>query len=683
MNHRFAPASIGELFGFLFGLFFAFLLMDHVASAQVDEGSQHRPRISSVLRAGNSSLSSEASAFDIGYYHLTLNLEANRSPVLIGRVRIEGTALSDLDAIVLDLLDNMVVDFVFSASGQVLAFDHDQDLLTITPGSSLFPGERYALDVIYHGTPQNRQPNTFRTGIRNGGQPFIWTLSEPFGAREWWPSEDHPSDKADSVRVTVTVEEPMVVGSNGLLESEVHHDDGTVTFNWIHRYPISSYLVSIAAGVYERTTDVYRRPTDLAQEFGHVSFPIEHYAYPDIPAYEGISSASGWHLTSTAMAVLEGWFGPYPFENEKYGNAHVTFRGGMEHQTLSSMGNIGIELISHELAHQWFGDKLTPLSWADLWLNEGFATLGEMLVFESDEDFSSVHDVLSDLYYSRAKNALGTLVLQDTTNESSMFSHARVYSKGWMVLRMIRGMTGNEVFRDILRSYASLEGVSYGSSRTEDFQAVVETKSARSFETFFDQWVYSGTGYPRYEALLEDISIPPLFRARITLEQVQGADESNVDVFEMPVELEIQTTTGSFSVVVDNSERTQVFEIDVPAEPVSVDIDPDRWILRGATSSATDIVLAEIPEGAFSLSVYPNPAESVLKFRVEGASSARPVAELYDILGRLIWTRPLGRAAEAPLYVEIDDIHLSSGSYLLRVRDAGHSKVKVVTVRGR
>jgi len=639
----------------------------------------HAPRISSGFSRSGSAISS---AFDVTYYHLTLNLDRSRSPLIIGRVRVEGAALQDLETIELDLNVNMVVDVIFAESGQSLEFVHQADLLTITTPSAVSEGMRFAFDVVYHGTPQNQQPSSFVAGTRNGGQSYIWTLSEPYGGREWWPSEDHPSDKADSVRVTVTVPEPMVVGSNGLLESEIHHDNGTVTFDWVHRYPIASYLVSLAAGVYERRTDLYRRSADLAEQFGNASFPIVHFWYPDVPAYQGISAASGWRLTSDAMEELEDWFGPYPFSNEKYGNAHVTFRGGMEHQTMSSMGNIGIELISHELAHQWFGDQLTPLNWKDLWLNEGFATLGEMLVFESHPDYAGVQDILSDVYFNRALNAAGTLVLQDTTSVTNMFAFSRVYGKGWMVLRMIRGMVGDETFRAILRTYTAAEDLAYGNSRTEDFKKVVEQVSSRSFDTFFEQWVTEGTGYPRYEAVMEDISIPPMYRARITLRQTQEIDESNVSVFEMPVWLQVNTAGANILVLVENDAREQVYELDVPEQPESVLVDPERWILRSAVSLATEIESDVLPRSALSVDVYPNPARSTIQFSVKAPVSARPVAELYDLLGRRIWSRPLGRADGGAIVVRVDDIELAPGAYMLRVRDGENAVDRVVTLHG-
>jgi len=672
----------GSWKGLILGLLLVCSPLGQDAIAQEDPVTArlpHSPRTSTELVKTGTAVSPLASAFDITYYHLTLNLDAQRDPILVGRVRVEGRSIGPVDSLVLDLSDDMTLDIVFSSTGDQLMTRHEGNMITIALSTPLQPGESFGMDVVYHGNPADVGFGSFETGVRAAGDPYIWTLSEPYGAKEWWPSEDHPSDKADSVRITVTVPEPLVVGSNGLLQSEVHHLNNTVTFDWMHRYPIASYLVSIAAGDYERRVDMYVRPQNLRQQYGSASFPIEHYAFRGSPAYEGINAASGWRLTSEAMAVLEDWFGPYPFAEEKYGNAHVTFRGGMEHQTLSSMGNIGIELISHELAHQWFGDKITPFSWRDLWLNEGFATMGEMLVFESNPDFSSVGLFLSDLYFHRARLSSGTLVLADTTDIFNMFSFPRVYAKGWTVLRMIRGMTGDAVFREILRTYARSPGAAYGGANTKDFQDVVEQVTSRSYQAFFDQWVYSGTGYPTYSATIEDISTGSGNRARIILAQTQEPDVSNIDAFEMRVWLQIRTTVGSVLYNVENTLREQTYEVDLPGAPLAVEVDPERWILRGDAASATTLVEEGLP-GHLSVSIYPNPTRSIIGFRVDAPLGARPIAELYDILGRRLWTRAIGRAGGVPIYEVIDDIRLPAGTYLLRVRSERTFVDRVVTI---
>ena len=624
-------------------------------------------------------------AFDVSWYHLNLNLDVDRDPELIGHVRVLGMAVAELDTVQLDLESSMEVLAVLSVSGKALTWTHHGDQLLIIPEYGLLPGDEEAFDVVYRGNPTwDFGRGGYESGRRSGGDVFMWTLSEPYGSMAWWPTEDHPADKADSVQVTLTVPTGIVAVSNGRLASEVAHGNGTTTFDWVHRYPISTYLVSIAAGEFDRTVQTYSRPPDLVDRFGPAHFPVEHYAYRDVPAFEGISETSGWRLTPEVMAVFERWFGPYPFAREKYGNAHFTLRGGMEHQTVSSMGNIGIELIAHELAHQWVGDSITPSSWKDLWLNEGFATLGEMLAFESDPVYTPIQDLLFDIYYNRARDARGTLVLSDTTDALDMFSHARVYAKGWMVLRMIRQQTGNVLFQSILETWASRH--EYDSATTGDFKAVVEDLTGEDWSLFFDQWVFSGWGEPRFALGWTDVSNGPDYRVQVVLEQIQSPAESNVAAFAVPMPVAVHTAEGIQVFIADVDERTETLEFALTSPPLDVELDPDRWILHGDTVPLTGTDVqgrhGPDPEDAITLVVAPHPAVGSLRFDVvaDGGVS-RPVhAELYDMLGRRVWQQTWSRN---PGREAVSVSGLASGRYLLRVRSGSLVKERLVLLQSR
>lgn len=621
------------------------------------------------------------SAFDVSWYHLTLDLSVGRSPELIGHVRVMGSAVVATDTLVLDLEDNMTIDSIRSDQGVLLALERTSDRLWIRPPATLGPGEQFSYDIFYHGDPRYSSADGGYTSGTRSGQPYIWTLSEPYGSLKWWPTEDHPADKADSVRVTVTVDEPLSVGSNGLLIEEKDLGNGRTRFDWLHRYPISTYLVSVTAGDYDRTTQIYERPPELVDEFGPASFPIEHYYYRGSNAYNGIGATSGWRLTPQAMAVLEDWFGPYPFATEKYGHAHSTFRGGMEHQTMSTMGNIGIELIAHELTHQWTGDSITPSRWRDLWLNEGFATLGEMLVFETDPAFSGVGSYLSNLYYSRALQSDDLLVLEDTTNASDMFRHSRVYAKGWMVLRMIRGVVGDEVFKDILRAWMTDESFAYSNATTADFRGVVEQVTGESWHPFFSQWVTDGWGHPTWAMGWEDASDGGSHAVRVSLQQVQTTSMSNVLVFETPVQLVVTTATGEEVHVVRQETRTQTFLLSLSAAPTNVRLDPDRWILRGDTQTVTNVANAPegvIPASTMSLEVAPHPATGLLRFRILNPGNQPLEAELFDLTGRRLWNQTL-LPTDASMQVSAPEV--PSGRYLLRVMSSHRLAEQLVIVQ--
>ncbi len=226
----------------------------------------------------------------------------------------------------------MTVARVTTLDGAPLSYMHASNVLTIELQSPAQAGGDVEVVVEYYGDPVSAGYIAWGNLPWNG-DPFLWTLSEPYGAMDWWPNKDHPADKADSVRVTILLDSDLRVGSNGPL-----------------------------------------------------SLPILHYGYRGQGAYEGINDESGWKRVTEVLPVFEYGYGPYPFPDEKYGHAHVTFRGAMENQTMTSMGNIGLGLVSHELAHVWYGDLVTNKTWPHLWRHEGFATQGAMLFWESDLD---------------------------------------------------------------------------------------------------------------------------------------------------------------------------------------------------------------------------------------------------------------------------------------------------------
>jgi len=651
-------------------------------------GLPHPPRQARPLTQATTGARPRQDAFDVHYYHLDLNLDGDRSPELIGRVRILGTARSRIDTLEWDLFNAMEVVSVTDQNGDALRFIHAPaqapDKLLILPSQTVEAGEQQSIEIAYQGNPVfDGARGGYQSGLRSGGDPYIWTLSEPYGSSAWWPTEDHPSDKADSVRVTLTVPEGMTAASNGMLISEQHHEEGTVTFDWLHRHPISTYLVSIAAGDYDRIVETYVRPAHLAAEFGPAEVPIEHYVYKDIPAFEGIGSTSGWRLTANAMAAQEDWFGPYPFADEKYGHAHVTFRGGMEHQTISSMGNIGIELVAHELAHQWYGDAITPVSWRDLWLNEGFATLGEMLTFEADPTFASVRDVLFDLYYERARAAAGTLVLADTTDAADMFSHGRVYAKGWMVLRMIRYHIGDERFREVLRAWAAHPDARYGTATTQQFQETVEQVTGTDWSRFFEQWVTRGTGLPTFTVDWEDTSTASSNRIRLHVAQTQQLPLSNVEAFALRLPLWVRTAGSTYLILLDVGAREETADIALPERPLALHIDPERWILRSDAPVGANRDEGFVAMGSpLTVDVAPHPAQGPIHVHIaakEPLGSSVHVS-LYDMSGRRWWST---EQAPGGALMTLSIPPPAAGRYLLRVQSGRHVHEQLVVVHSR
>lgn len=626
-------------------------------------------------RTHHEAFSAASTNIDISYYHLNLTLPMVTN-TLSGVVRIEGTVVgSSMSQLVLDLASTMTVTSVKLPDATPLAYTHPGTVLNITLPAPVSPGGTVAVDVSYSGAPSGGGFGYFTFGTRAGDR-YAWSLSEPYGAREWWPCKDHPSDKADSVRVTVTVPSLYRVGSQGLLVSETP-SGGNTTYDWKSNYPISNYLVSIAAGQYIRYQTTYNRPAPLAALYGPLAMPLDHLVYDD-----GTSSLpAGWSNVTDPIAVLEDWFGPYPFANEKYGHSEFTFGGGMEHQTMTSLSGSSVSLVTHELAHQWFGDEISPKTWPHLWLNEGFATYAELIYWQvRAATYPGTYAAVLASEYASARNAVGTLVLQDTTDVDNMFADSRVYSKGAIVLFMLRNVVGDPVFKNILHAYTADPAVQYGVATTDDFKRVAETVSGVQLDTFFSQWAQNGTGYPSYS--MSSFSVPDPqggYDVWVTVSQKQTLPQSNVNVFEMPLDIAVTTTIGIERVTVQNNQRTQTFQVTTVNPPVSVAIDPDKKILRGdliATAVGPVTLRADI------VSVFPNPVTGAFSLQYVLDRESPVEIDVFDVAGRRVLSRakPLARAgagAEA-----LDASSLAAGVYFVRMQTAaGTATRKFVVVR--
>ena len=316
--------------------------------------------------------------YDVSHYRIELHIDPAEKQ-LSGTVTMTAKAMvNDFATVALDLDSNMTV---VGVGGSAAGHSHSGNLLEVELAQPIPKDTLFTIQVAYHGQPASSGLGTF--GFDSHGDPstpIIWTLSEPYGARAWWPCKDTPGDKADSVDMIVTVPADLTAASNGILLSTIDNGDGTRTFHWHEGYPITTYLVSLAISNYATWSEWFRYPPDDSME-------VLYYVYPEDSTW--IRS----ELTQTLdmLAYFHDIFGPYPFLSEKYGIAQFPWRGGMEHQTITSQGRFGTMLTVHELAHQWWGDKITNASWHEIWLNEGFASYAEALYFEHTQGKEYYH----------------------------------------------------------------------------------------------------------------------------------------------------------------------------------------------------------------------------------------------------------------------------------------------------
>ena len=545
-------------------------------------------------QAQNSTLNQNQEKIDIKFYELNLDIDFNSSR-LRGSVTVNGVIGNIYpDFIELDLYNNMTVDSILQNNIPIL-YLHENDMLKIPISDIAVDDENlFSLTIFYQGTPDHCGAGGFKFDEhQNIGH--VWTLSEAYCARSWWPCKDDPSDKADSVNIIVSVpiEPAYIVASNGLLSSTTINNNKK-TYFWKERYPITTYLVSLAIYPYTKWVDQYVSPISSD------TMLIEHYVFPD--RYE--ASYPNYSLTKDMLSFFSELFGEYPFISEKYGHADFTWGGGMEHQTLSSMGSFSQNLMVHELGHSWWGNLITCKTFNDIWLNEGFARYCQALWAEHMYGREAYFDFMNNHAYYGA----GTIYVENPSSNSQIFSAGLSYNKASWVLHMLRHKVGETMFFDILKSYASNDSLSYNAASTSDFQKVCEDISGLDFEQFFQQWIY-GEKYPKYELSWwhEGNGI-----YNVKIDQVQS-----YNFFSMPIDLKFSGSAGPMlvdtTIVIENNNSSQLYEFSGFNFLVeNVMLDPENWILKEATYSVNEIDNI-LPDRVEVEKAFPNPFNSKVK----------------------------------------------------------------------
>jgi aminopeptidase N len=495
--------------------------------------------------------------YDVTHYNLDLTLSPSTSQ-LSGVVTTTATVIgNDISSVDLDLKSNMTVDSC-QANGASTTFTRSGDRVTVNLPSTHTAGDEFSVEVTYHGNPAG----SYFGWDSYAGQDMIWTLSEPYGARTWWPCKDINTDKAESVDIIVTVPDNLVVASQGLMVSDV--DNGsTRTFTWHHNYPVVTYLVSLACYPYTVFEDYYT-PQD-----GGEDMLLQYFVYPD--HYNSVQD--NYALVPDMISRFAEGYGEYPFVDEKYGHAEFTWGGGMEHQTISSMGGWSEDLISHELGHQWWGDMITCADFGHIWLNEGFATWSEAYWIEQASGWSTYMAYMDGAAYMGS----GTIIVEDPNDFWGIFDSNLSYNKASWVVHMLRGALGDDAFFQALKDYRA-EYI-YSSATTEQFRDAVEQSSGVELDDFFQQWIY-GEYFPVYRSGWGQTGS----ELTVQIEQVQ----TNTDLFHMPITLRVTTDVETTDLIVDNSLIDETYSFTVNGTVTSVQVDPDGWILKQVETSVTN-----------------------------------------------------------------------------------------------
>ena len=420
------------------------------------------------------------------------------------------------------------------------------------------PGDLLRVAVRYHGAPADGlyfKRNKF-------GDRTVFADNWPDRARHWFPSVDHPYDKA-KVDFYITAPARYDVVANGELIETTSRQDGTRLTHWRESVPVPVYCMVFGATEFSIVN---------AGSAGGIN--VWHYLFPK-------DRDRGLTDHGRALRMLEFYtdlVGPYPYEKLALVQSSTRF-GGMENSSTiffdenSYDGTGGLEgTVAHEIAHQWFGDSVTESDWHHLWLSEGFATYFGALFFErADGRDAFVRLMLKNKErYVQDADSVARPVYDPEVKDLFKLLNRNNYQKGAWVLHMLRRVVGDEKFfegvRDYYRTYRD------GNALTEDFRRVMELHAGRPLDWFFRQWIYE-PGFPAFDAAWSWDE--PSKRLRLKVRQTQPGG-----LFRMPLDVELKTGDAARREVVEVTGREQTFDFKLESRPQTVAVDPDEWVLK-------------------------------------------------------------------------------------------------------
>ena len=583
--------------------------------------------------------------YDLKYQRLELNLDPAQQFVS-GTVTSHFVPNQNISSIYFDLSNVLSVSEV-KYHGANLAFTQlSTKEVKIDFPANIPAATLDSLSIKYSGAPDTSgSAGDAFTVSTQGGTPVLFTLSEPYGAQEWFPTKQSLNDKIEKVDIKINTPSQYNVASNGKLISETSLAGSRKLTFWQTNYPIPAYLIALGITNYTKLNDTMGTPP----------FPFVNYLYPSTATNSTTMSNINW--TKTVMNTFEEYFGPYPYRNEKYGHMQFGWGGGMEHATMSSMGAWGRGIIAHELAHQWFGDKVTCGAWNDIWLNEGFATFGEHVANEkllmTNSQFLSYLN--SEMSYITGSPG-GSVYVADGNlgNTGTIFSGRLTYSKGGYVVRMLKWILGDEAFYAAIKDYHARPELAYGYAKTADLKNSLLQSTGKDFTEFFNDWIY-GQGYPTYQIRWNQTSDQML---RIKVSQTQS--HSSVSFFEMPLPIKVNGTGGQVAyLTLNNTTNNQDFAdlINFPVSSIQFNYEY-QIIQRNSIVTKDTSILAVDDSSKDAVKIYPNPVKNQLS--ISGISKVEKF-EIFSIDGKLIKKGSISSGKP------VDVTSISKGIYIFKI----------------
>lgn len=518
--------------------------------------------------------------FDITKYVISLSID-DQSHYVSGCIEAFVTAEDAISSIEYRLEGGSLAVTEVQVNNVLCSFTHQDGIISIPVSAN--PGDQFTTKVYYSGIPGN-SPAPYNIGLKFTSNGF-YTLSNPDAGRFWWPSYDHPWDKA-LVDWHITVREDWLAAANGIRTEITDNGDGTRTHHWVCASPVATYVIGFAAAPY----------VEYNQQAGDI--PIQNFVLPG----QLSNAMEDFANVPEMISYFSQLYGAYPFE--KYGHMVVNMStyAAMEHQTMTTFGAQYLNgqqtyesIVAHELTHQWYGNYLTPITMREVWLKESFATYSEALWVNHKSGWQASCDYMRDeiqQYYLNWENSNGPHTIFNP--EYNLMFAPPTYEKSASVLHMLRLKMGNDNFFQFIR--ALLTTYPNSNIKTTEFISLAEQISGLDLTQFFYQWIYS-PGVPN--AALS------VFHNNAGQAKVYARSISPTDTqFYLDIPLHVPGSALADSVVVIASPEgyTNYFDIEAYDNLSSIQIDPHNWVLTRALNSVRMQLISCLPyNGAVSL----------------------------------------------------------------------------------
>ena len=550
------------------------------------------------------------------------------------------------------------------------SFTHSNDTITILLDRTYDPGETVNVRIFYHHN--NVSDNAFYAW--NG---WVFTDCEPEGARKWFPCYDHPSDKA-FLDLTVKTPANVTLGSNGILADSTVSGD-TITYHWVSDQNIATYLISITSKVNYNLDIIYWHKLSNPAD----SIPFRFYWNPS-------DSMLLLHNIENIIPVMADYYSlnfcEHPFPKNGFCSMNSQFHsGGMENQTLSNLCN-GCwteDIVSHEFAHQWFGDLITPDTWADIWLNEGFAIWTEAFWLERTGGWpaykAKINYEASDYFTANPGwpiyDSAWAII---TPPDSILFNFHLTYAKAACALHQIRYLLGDSLFFLTLHAYCSDTNLRFKSATTADFNAKVNEVSGTDYDWYFNNWIRK----PNHPVYKNTYAIQDLGNNHWEVNFVTHQTQADPPFFPMLIELKVtfaDHTDTLFRVM--NNTIDQALAWQFTKQPVNFFFDPnDQIVLKQGTTSNGIVEKSREPDDLIVSQNIPNPVSNSTRIDYTIRRSMDITLEIMDMTGKLL-SMPLNERKPAGKYsINLDLADLGAGIYFYKMKADNEIKIRKMVV---